>query len=139
MPTRSTNQPPQGATRGQGPPLDRRSRGAGNGTTRSASVQPKMESTMMIGDDQQQQDDQHDPVMVLGEDLQPPAVVSVDLSEDLLAAHISPEKKTLFWLPVGLQHRTVWALIDTGASRNVISQRDYEALPQRPTLRPPAR
>ena len=36
-----------------------------------------------------------------------------------------------------LQDHTVWALIDTGASRNLISQRDYEALPQRPTLRPP--
>ena len=46
-------------------------------------------------------------------------------------------KKTLFCVPVGLQARTVWALIDTGASRNLISQRDYEALPQRPTLRPP--
>ena len=29
------------------------------------------------------------------------------------------------------------ALIDTGASRNLISQRDYEAIPQPPTLRPP--
>ena len=78
----------------------------------------------MISDDQQQQDDQPDPAMVLGEDLQPPAVVRVDVSDDLLAAHISPEQKTLFWLPVGLQDRTVWALIDTGASRNLISQRD---------------
>ena len=51
---------------------------------------------MMIGDDQQQQDDQPDPVLVLGEDLQPPAVVNVDVSEDLLAAHISRDKKTLF-------------------------------------------
>ena len=58
---------------------------------------------MMIGDDQQHQDDQPDPAMVLGEDLQPPAVVNVDVSEDLLAAHISRDKKTLFWLPVGLQ------------------------------------
>ena len=38
---------------------------------------------------------------------------------------------------MGFQDRTVWALIDTGASRNLTSQRDYEALPQRPTLRPP--
>ena len=92
---------------------------------------------MMIGDDQQQQDDQPHPAMVLGEDLQPPAVVRVDVSEDLLATHISHEKKTLFWLPVGLQDRTVWALIDTGGSRNLISHQVYEALPQRPTLRPP--
>ena len=63
--------------------------------------------------------------------------MNVDVSEDLLAAHISRDNKTLFWLPVGLQDRTVWALIDTGASLNLISQRDYEALPQRPTLRPP--
>ena len=59
------------------------------------------------------------------------------MSEDLSTTHISHEKKTLFWMPVGLQDRTVWALIDTGATRNLISQRDYEALPQRPTLRPP--
>ena len=51
---------------------------------------------MMIGDDQQQQDDEQEPAMVLGEDLQPPDVVSVDVSEDLLATHISHEKKTLF-------------------------------------------
>ena len=38
---------------------------------------------------------------------------------------------------MGLQDRTVWALFDTGTSRNLISQRDYEALPQRHTLRPP--
>ena len=65
MPTRSSNQPHQGANRGQGVPPDRRSRGAGNGITRSASAQPKMESTMMNGDDQQQQDAQQDPVLVL--------------------------------------------------------------------------
>ena len=121
MPTRSANQPPQGVNRGQGPPPDRRSRGAGNGTTLSVSVQPKLESTMMIGDEQQQQDDQQDPVLVLGEDLQPPAVVNVDVSEDLLAAYVIHDKKTLFWLPVRLQDRTVWALIDTGASPNLIS------------------
>ena len=38
---------------------------------------------------------------------------------------------------MGVHDRTVWALIDTGASHNLISQRDYEALPQPPTLRPP--
>ena len=75
---------------------------------------------MMIGDDQQQ-DDQQEPVCVLGEDFQPPAVVNVDVSEYLLAAHISPDKKTLFWLPVGSQDRTVWPLIDTGARGNLIS------------------
>ena len=45
--------------------------------------------------------------------------------------------KTLFWVPVGVKDRTVWALIDTSLSHNLISQRDYEALPQPPTLRPP--
>ena len=74
---------------------------------------------------------------MLGEDFKPLGVVNVDVSEDLLAAHISRDKKTLFWLPVGLQDRIVWAPIDTGASRNLISQRDYEGLPLRPTLRPP--
>ena len=77
--------------------------------------------------------------MVLGEDFEPSPVVNVDGSEDLLATHITREKKTLFWVPVGVQDRTVWALIDTGASRNLISQRDYEAFPQPPTLRPPGR
>ena len=51
---------------------------------------------MMIGDDQQQQDEEQEPAMVLGEDLQPPDVGSVDVSEDLLAAHISHDKNTLF-------------------------------------------
>ena len=77
----------------------------------------------MIGDDQQQHDDQQEPNCVLGEDFQPPAVGNVEVSEDLLAAHISRGKNTLFGLPVGLQDRTVWALIDTGESRNLISQR----------------
>ena len=91
----------------------------------------------MIGDDQQQQDDQVEPAMVLGENFTPPPVVNVDVSEDLLATHISRDKKTLFWVPVGVQDRTVWALIDTDASRNLISQRDYEAMPHPPELRPP--
>ena len=51
---------------------------------------------MMIADEQLQQDDQSDPVMVLGEDFQPSPVVNVDVSEDLLAAHISRDKKTFF-------------------------------------------
>ena len=38
---------------------------------------------------------------------------------------------------MGVQNRTVWALIDTGASRSLISQQDYEAMPHPPTLRPP--
>ena len=96
MPTRSANHRPQGANRGQVVPPDRRSRGAGNGPTRSASAQPKMESTTMITDEQQQEDEQPESAMVLGDDFQPPAVVNVDVSEDLLAAHISRDKKTLF-------------------------------------------
>ena len=48
IPTRTAKQPPQGANRRQGLPSDRRSRWVGNGTTRSSSAQPKMESTMMI-------------------------------------------------------------------------------------------
>ena len=91
----------------------------------------------MIGDDQQQQDDQVEPAMVLGEDFTPPPLVNVDVSEDLLAAHISRDKKTLFWVPAGVQDRTVWALIDTGASRNLISQQIYEAMPHPTELRPP--
>ena len=55
-----------------------------------------MESTMMIADEQQQENDQPDPLMVLGEDFPAPAVVNVDVSENLQAAHISPDKKTLF-------------------------------------------
>ena len=75
--------------------------------------------------------------MVMGENFQPLTVVNVELSYDLLATQITGEKKTLFLLPVGLQERNVLALIDTGPSRNVISQGDYEAVPQRPPLRPP--
>ena len=89
--------------------------------------------------DEQQKDEQPEGAMVLGEDFQPPAVLNVDMNEDVLATHITPEKKTLFWLPVGVQERTVWALIDTGASRNLISQREYEAIPQPPTLHPPGK
>ena len=63
-PTRNTMQPPPGANRGLGLPHDGRSRGAGNGPRRSASVRHKLESTMMLGDDQQEQDDQVEPVLV---------------------------------------------------------------------------
>ena len=38
---------------------------------------------------------------------------------------------------MGVQDRTVWTLIDTAASRNLISQQDYEAMPHPPELRPP--
>ena len=124
------------ANRPQGGPTDRRSRGARKGPKRSPSAQPKMECTMMIADDQQQQDDQPEGAMLVGEDFQPRPVVNVDVREDLLATHFSRDKKTLFRVQVGLQDRTVWALIDTGASRNLISDRDYEALPRTTTLRP---
>ena len=73
----------------------------------------------------------------MGEDFTPPPLGNVDVSEDLLAAHIRRDKKTLFWVPVGVQNRTVWALIDTGAIRNLISQQDFEAMPHPATLRPP--
>ena len=93
----------------------------------------------MIGDDQQdQQGNEVDSPMVLGEDFTPPPnfEVNVDGSEDLLAAHISRARKTLFWVPVGVQDCTVWALIDTGASLNLIFQQISEAMPDPPTLRP---
>ena len=67
--------------------------------------------------------------IMLAEDFQPPPVVNVDVSDDLLATHITREKKTLFCLPVGVQERTEWALIDTGASRNLISQRAMKIFP----------
>ena len=92
---------------------------------------------MMVGDDHQQQDDQVEPAMVRGENFTPPPLMNVEVSEDLLATHVSRDKKTLFWVPAGVQDRTVWALIDTGASRNLISQQVYEAMPHPPELRPP--
>ena len=49
---------------------------------------------MMIADEPQQ-DEQPDGARVLGEDIQPP-IVNVYGREDLLATHISGEKKTLF-------------------------------------------
>ena len=78
---------------------------------------------MIVGE--HPQEEQPDCAMVLGEDFQPPPVVNVDMSEDLLVTHITREKKPLFWVPVGVQDRTIWALIDSGASRNLISQKDY--------------
>ena len=48
---------------------------------------------MMIGDDQQQQDDQVEHAMVLGENFTPPPLVNVDVSEDLLATHITETRK----------------------------------------------
>ena len=89
----------------------------------------------MIGDDQQ--DEQPEGAMVMGEDFHPLAVLNVDVKDQVLAMHITREKKTLFWVPEGVQDRTVLAMIDTGASRNLITQRDYETLPQPPTLRRP--
>ena len=68
-----------------------------------------------------QQDEQPECAIVLCEDFQSPPVVLVDGSDDLFATHITRERKTLFWLPVILQGRTVSALIDTCVSRNLIS------------------
>ena len=56
---------------------------------------------MRIGDEQQQ-DEQADGVMLLGEDFQPPPVGTVDVSEELFGTHITKEKKTLFLVPVGV-------------------------------------
>ena len=91
----------------------------------------------MIAHEEQQQNYQSDGAMLRGEDFKPPAVVNVDVSEDLLATNISRDKKTLFWVPVGMQDRTLCARIDTGARRNLMSPRDYEAMPEPPKVRPP--
>ena len=91
---------------------------------------------MMVGDEQQEHDDQVEPAMVLGQDFTPTPLGNVDVSEELLAAHISRDKETLFWVPLGVHNRTVWALIDTGPSRNLISQQDSEAMPHPTRLRP---
>ena len=69
---------------------------ASNGTHACSSAQPKTESTLIITDELQQHDDQPDSAMMLGEYFQPPAVVNLDVSEDLLAAQHNPHKKTLF-------------------------------------------
>ena len=50
---------------------------------------------MMIADEQQQ-DEQPDGAMVLGEDFQPTPVVNVDVSEELLATPITRERKLYF-------------------------------------------
>ena len=62
--------------------------------------------------------------------------MNLNQSEELFANHNTREKKTLFLLPEGMQNR-MCALLDIGTIRNVISQRDYEALAQAHTL-PPA-
>ena len=93
---------------------------------------------MMIGDYQQQKgpvDGTRDGVVKGFHHPQP--LVNGDVSEDLLAAHITRDKKTLFWVPVGVQDGTAWAMIDTDACRNLISKRDYEAVPHPTELRPP--
>ena len=131
------NQPTPRVNHGQVVPSDLGTRRRGNGTTRTTSTHHKMESTMMITDEQQQQDDQPDGAMMMGEDFQSPAVLIVDVIGDLLATLIRHDKKPLFWVPAGVQDRTLYVLIDTGASRNLIFLPDYEALPQPPTLRPP--
>ena len=77
---------------------------------RSPSLQSKLESTMMIADEAQQAD-QPKGAMVLGEEFLHPAVVNVDVSEELLATHITREKIILFYLPVGVPDRTVLALM----------------------------
>ena len=87
--------------------------------------------------DEKQQDKQPNIAMLLADDFPPPPVMNGDVSAHLLATRITSEKKTLFCVSVGVQDRTVWALIDSGTSRNLISQRDYEALHQAPTLRTP--
>ena len=67
MSTRNSNQPPQAMTRGgvQRPPSDQQSRTVGNAGMRTESVQTKMESNMIIADEQQQ-DEQADGAMVMG-------------------------------------------------------------------------
>ena len=67
----------------------------------------------------------------------PTPLVNLERTEGFLVTHNTWQKKTLSWVPVRLQDRTVWALIDTGASRKLMSERDYEGLPQEPTLRRP--
>ena len=64
-------------------------------------------------------------------------VVNLERTEGFLATHYTRQKKTLSWVPVRLQDRTVWALLDTGANRNLMSDWDYEGLPQEDTLRRP--
>ena len=86
-------------------------------------MQPKFESTTVISDEQEEEE-QPDRAKELGEDFQPPLFVNVEVSEELLASQITRKKKTLFWVPLRVQDRIVWALIDTRASRNLISQRD---------------
>ena len=91
----------------------------------------------MIAYEQQQQDDQPAGSMLLGQHFQPPPGGNVDVCDELLHSHINRDKNTLFWVQVVAEDRAVWALIDTRASRNLISQRAYEALPKALTLRPP--
>ena len=62
-------------------------------------MQPKLESTIIIAEEHQQEE-QPERTMVLGADFQHPPLVNVDVSEELLATHTKREKKTLFWLPV---------------------------------------
>ena len=78
----------------------------------------------MIADEKHQQDYQVEGAIVLGEDFQPRPIVSVYVSEDSLATHINQDNKHLYWVPVCVQYRTEWSLIDNDASPNLITQRN---------------
>ncbi|KAF0096477.1 MAG: hypothetical protein FD144_5878, partial [Rhodospirillaceae bacterium] len=65
----------------------------------------------------------------------PPTPASVLITDDLLCA--GPEAaphRSLFWTVINIQDRSLWALADTGSSRNLCSETLWNALP---ALQPP--
>ena len=68
----------------------------------------------------------------------PPTPASVLITDDLLCA--GPEAaphRSLFWTVINIQDRSLWALADTGSSRNLCSETLWNALPLHPALQPP--
>ena len=81
---------------------------------------------MMISDEPQQEDDQVEGAFLSRDVFTPSAVVNVEVSEELLVQHISPDKKPLFFVPVAVQTRTLCVQLDSGGRGHLISQQYYE-------------
>ena len=56
---------------------------------------------------------------------------------DLPAEICGEPLKELFFCVIGVQNKLVWALIDSGSSRNLLSEETYQSLAARPRMRSP--
>ena len=100
-PISQNNQRPKGANGGvaKRPNPDHETRRVCNAESRSSSGQPKLESTMIVSGEHYQEEQPHSG-MVVRIHFQLPRIVNVGGSEDLVARHITPERKTLIFVPM---------------------------------------